>query len=405
VVTRREHFDVPIPATHREVVIRPTKAYEAMSSHDAMDELSATSDDTRATSNVAMDQERSYNVPMDEGGLMPYGSGAEHQDDDWSQPDHGAHVSRPRNEDQDEEMMLNAILHNRRRSHFSDYDDDGDDVDMAESFAYGDLSGPLGTFEAPYESALVPVPESQELVTLPQSRDLVRSSQNSAYESHERALVRRSRSASSGLESCDDDQPSELALVPPVPAGGVTNSLVVRQSRAIDAPRVAETALARPQQTALVPAGSENKLVSKQRSPSSGDSIVSRTSKNTAISDWDGYDERTLTSTGHTVDDEKSLTPTEIFEDRSVPRQKAVPQPAKIWEKDDDESTINTYGDSYWTSQHPVEKHGYPVKPETIDEGDEESSSQGSGFKKPDNSGAASFRSRESFSSILPTPR
>lgn len=386
-----------------------------MSSYDATDERSTASDDTQAASNLAIEYRRTYHVPLDdEGALVPYGgssrqaTGSQQDDDDLSGPDHGEHVSQSHAKEEDD--LLSSNLHSRRRSHFNDYDDDDDDMDLGDSFAYGESSGTITTFQPPRKTGLAPVPESQELVPLSQSQNLDLPPDDRTSPSNEQALVAqsdalvpRSRFDSFGSdENEEEDQPREVAVITPVPAGDVTKSLSLRQSRAIDAPSVAETAMRRPLETSIrrYTADSESMLASiKEQQIENSDH--SRRSKETAISGWGGYDERTLTSKMYMDDDEKSLTPTEVFEDRSssMPLPKHVTQPAELWEPEDDESTINTYGDSYWTSKYPVKKPGYSTKPKTIVEDEEENSSQGSSFRKPAPSVATSFRSRGSVSS------
>jgi hypothetical protein len=209
--------------------------------------------------------------------------------------------------------MLSSNLHTRRRSHFSDYDDDDEDMDMGESFAYGDFSGAITTFDAHTERGLAPVPELQELG--PPSDDRASVSNEQALVAHSVALVPRYRSVTfASDENEEEDQPREVAVITPVLGGDTANSLALRQSRAIDAPSVAETALARPQETALgsytpktlVPADFEDELVSSQQQQfgNSDHSSVTRKSRESALSLWDGYDERTLTSKVYVDDDE-----------------------------------------------------------------------------------------------------
>lgn len=378
-----------------------------------MDEQSVGSDDTPATSNVAFDQLRTYDIPLDDDVLEPYERRDQPFENESTHRDAGDTSSQPQYQENDD-SMLSFDFHTRRNTHDDAPEDD--DEDFTDSFAVGELSSSSLVRNAEsLESSLSAIPESEREVLQSRTMDSLKRSlvvlgddkagELAAVSPEPGVLVPSEQSTAE--KPADDDQPDEHAT-PFASASSppLSDAIVFAETQALDVGSVAETSVADIHESALTPAApralapseSENRMAPVTQTLD----LSTHSAAKSTPSSTGNIDERTHASEPRTVEDEVSLTPSEVFDARSVPRPKFKSKSTENWDKhdDDDASTINTHGDNYWSSQYSDPEMGYPKKPSTIEEGDEEEESLSSNLEKiPPSLGVTASPSRESFTS------
>ena len=391
-----------------------------------MDEQSIGSDDTPATSNVGFDYSRTFDVSLtDDDALAPYSRQPLPHMEELDQPDADDTASQPQYDGIDD-RTLSSEFHTRRSTHYRDDDDDDDDLDLQESFAVGDFSaGSITRYTEQVEISLTATPDLEEVDLQSRANDLVEQTSAAPVDDEPQEIIDAAPSdmmapepfvlvpvsVSGKLEAANndvDDQPDEHATSftnassPPM-----SEDVAIRESRTVDVPSVAEMRLAQVEETALNPyaASTSTALVSSGSNDSmvpvdQSLSVASHSATESMLGGRGISDESTLSSIQRNVDEEVSLSPSEVFGARSVMRPQLKAQSTEKHDHDDDESTINTHGDSYWTTQYDPEKGAYPTKPSTIEEGDEEEESSPSlGLENDAASRGSWYQSRESFTS------